>query len=58
MNFFERHFYKEFGDSLLNFEVVCFVQDPEYHLCMEIQPAINLALRTLPLQRATGGTHG
>jgi small-conductance mechanosensitive channel len=70
---FDRAHFKEFGDSSLNFEIVYFVQDPDYNLYMDIQQAINLALfryfeqeridfayptRTLYLQRETGGIHG
>ena len=68
----DRAHFKEFGDSSLNFEVVYFVQDPDYNLYMDIQQAINLALmryfeqeridfayptRTLYLQREPGGVH-
>ena len=70
---FDRAHLKEFGDSSLNFEVVYFVQDPDFNLYMDIQQVINLALmryfereridfayptRTLYLQRETGGVHG
>jgi len=70
---FDRAHFKEFGDSSLNFEVVYFVQDPDFNLYMDIQQTINLALmryfereridfayptRTLYLQRETGGVHG
>lgn len=70
---FDRAHFKEYGDSSLNFEVVYFVQDPDFNLYMDIQQAINLALmryfdqeridfayptRTLYLQRETGGVHG
>ena len=69
---FDRAHFKEYGDSSLNFEVVYFVQDPDYNLYMDIQQAINLAIfryfeqeriefayptRTLYL-RETGGVHG
>jgi small-conductance mechanosensitive channel len=70
---FDRAHFKAFGDSSLNFEVVYFVQDPDYNLYMDIQQAINLALvryfeqeridfayptRTLYLQREPGDAHG
>ncbi len=70
---FDRAHFKEFGDSSLNFEVVYFVQDPDYNRYMDIQQAINLALvryleqedidfayptRTLYLQHEPGGVHG
>lgn len=70
---FDRAHFKEFGDSSLNFEVVYFVQDPDYNLYMDIQQAINLALlryfeqeriefayptRTLYLHHDTGAVHG
>ena len=70
---FDRAHFKEYGDSSLRFEVVYFVQDPDYNLSMDIQQAINLELfryfeqeridfayptRTLYLQRENGGVHG
>ncbi len=39
---FDRAHFKEYGDSSLNFEVVYFVQSPDYNLYMDIQQAINL----------------
>ena len=69
---FDRAHFKEYGDSSLNFEVVYFVQDPDYNLYMDIQQAINLAIfryfeqdriefayptRTLYLQREPGDAH-
>ena len=39
---FDRAHFKEYGDWALNFEVVYFVQDPDYNLYMDIQQAINL----------------
>lgn len=63
---------QEYGDSSLNFEVVCFVQDPDYNVYMDIQQSISLSLfegfvregidfacptRTLYL-RETGVAHG
>jgi len=41
---FDRAHFKEYGDSSLNFEVVYFVQSPDYNLYMDIQQAINLAI--------------
>jgi len=70
---FDRAHFKEFGDSSINFEVVYFVQDPDFNLYMDIQQAINLALfryfeqesidfayptRTLYVQHETGGVNG
>jgi small-conductance mechanosensitive channel len=70
---FDRAHFKEYGDSSLNFEVVYFVQDPDYNIYMDIQQSINLSLferfardgidfayptRTLYLHRETGVAHG
>ncbi len=41
---FDRTHFKEYGDSSLNFEVVYYVQSPDYTLYMDAQQAINLAL--------------
>lgn len=41
---FERAHFKEFGPYSLNFEVVYWVQNPDYRLYMDTQQAINLAL--------------
>jgi small-conductance mechanosensitive channel len=41
---FDRAHFKAFGDFALNFEVVYYVLDQDYKLCMDIQQAINLAL--------------
>jgi len=70
---FDRAHFKEYGDSSLNFEVVYFVQDPDYNVYMDIQQSTNLAIferfardgidfayptRTLFLHRETGVVHG
>jgi small-conductance mechanosensitive channel len=70
---FDRAHFKEYGESSLNFEVVYFVQDPDYNIYMDIQQSINLSLferfasegiefayptRTLYLHRETGEVHG
>jgi small-conductance mechanosensitive channel len=70
---FDRAHFKEYGDSSLNFEVVYFVQDPDYNVYMDIQQSINLAIfehfaqhgidfayptRTLYFHRETGVVHG
>ncbi len=41
---FDRAHFKEYGDSSLNFEIVYWVQTPDYSVYMDIQQAINLAL--------------
>jgi small-conductance mechanosensitive channel len=41
---FDRTHFKEYGDSALVFEVVYYVQDPDYNAYMDIQQSINLAL--------------
>lgn len=40
----DRVHFKAFGDSSLNFEVVYYVEDPDYNLYMDKQQAINLEL--------------
>ncbi len=40
----DRVHFKDYGDSALNFEVVYFVNDPDYGVYMDIQQEINLAL--------------
>lgn len=41
---FDRAHFKEYGDSSLNFEVVYWVQKPDYNIYMNIQQKINLEL--------------
>lgn len=41
---FDRAHFKGFGDSSLDYEIVYFVQSPDYGLYMDIQQEINLAL--------------
>lgn len=41
---FDRAHFKEYGAYALNFEVVYWIQSPDYNLYMDIQQAINLAL--------------
>ena len=41
---FDRAHFKGFGDSTLDFEVVYYMQTPEYITFMDVQQAINLAL--------------
>jgi small-conductance mechanosensitive channel len=41
---FDRAHFKQFGDSALNYEVVYFVEDPEYNVYMDIQQSINIEL--------------
>lgn len=41
---FDRIHFKEYGDSSLNFEVVYFVNDPDYKTYMNIQESINLEI--------------
>jgi small-conductance mechanosensitive channel len=41
---FNRAHFKAFGDFSLDFEIVYFVEDPDYTLYMDIQQTINLAL--------------
>ena len=41
---FDRAHFKSFGGSSLDFEVVYYVQDPEYNVYMDIQEAINIEL--------------
>lgn len=40
----DRVHFKEYGDSSLNFEVVYFVNDPDYNIYMDVQEAINLEI--------------
>ncbi|MGE3622773.1 MAG: mechanosensitive ion channel family protein [Bdellovibrionales bacterium] len=42
---FDRAHFKAFGASTLDFEYVYFVQSPDFNIYMDIQQAINLALR-------------
>ena len=41
---FDRAHFKEYGDFALKFEVVYWIQDPDYTVYMDIQQAINLDL--------------
>jgi small-conductance mechanosensitive channel len=41
----ERVHFKEYGDFSLNFEVVYYVNTPDYNKYMDIQQEINLALK-------------
>ncbi|MFQ5769288.1 MAG: mechanosensitive ion channel family protein [bacterium] len=41
---FDRAHFKEFGDSSLNFEIVYYVQNPNYNVYMDIQQTINLTI--------------
>jgi small-conductance mechanosensitive channel len=41
---FDRAHFQEFGDFSLNFEIVYFVEGPDYALYMDIQQAINLEI--------------
>ena len=41
---FDRAHFKDFGAYALNFEVVYWIQSPDYNLYMDIQQAINLAI--------------
>ena len=41
---FDRAHFKEYGDSSLDFEVVYYVDGPEYNRYMDIQQEINLAI--------------
>lgn len=41
---FDRCHFKSFGDSSLDYEVVYFVQDPDFNIYMTMQEKINLAL--------------
>lgn len=40
----DRVHFKEYGDSSLNFEVVYFVNNPDYNIYMDVQEAINLEI--------------
>jgi small-conductance mechanosensitive channel len=41
---FDRAHFKEYGEYSLNFEVVYWIQNPDYNVYMDIQQAINIAL--------------
>lgn len=41
---FDRAHFKAFGDYALQFEVVYWIQDPDYNIYMDIQQAINLEI--------------
>ena len=41
---FDRAHFKSYGDFALNFEIVYYVQVPDYNVYMDIQQAINLAI--------------
>jgi small-conductance mechanosensitive channel len=41
---FDRAHFKEYGTYSLNFEIVYWIQNPDYTLYMDIQQAINLAI--------------
>ena len=41
---FDRAHFKTYGDSALQFELVYFVLSPDYHLYMDVQQAVNLAI--------------
>jgi len=41
---FDRVHFKEYGDSSLNYEVVYYVETPDYNMYMDIQQAINLEM--------------
>lgn len=41
---FQRCHFRRFGDFALDFEVVYFVEDPDFQLSLDIQQAINLAI--------------
>jgi small-conductance mechanosensitive channel len=41
---FDRANFKSFGSSSLDFEVVYFVQKPDYNTMMDVQQRINLAI--------------
>ncbi len=41
---FDRCHFRSFGDFALNYEVVYFVEDPDFKLSLDIQQAINLAI--------------
>jgi small-conductance mechanosensitive channel len=41
---FDRAHFKEYGPYSLNFEIVYWIQNPDYTLYMDIQQAINLAI--------------
>jgi small-conductance mechanosensitive channel len=41
---FDRAHFKSYGDFALNFEIVYYVQVPDYNVYMDTQQAINLAI--------------
>lgn len=41
---FDRVHFSQYSDSALNFEAVYWVNNPDYHLYMDIQQAVNLAI--------------
>lgn len=41
---FDRAHFKGYGDSSLDFEVVYFVNDPDYNIYMDVQETINLEI--------------
>ena len=41
---FDRAHFKSFGDFSLNYEIVYWVQDPDYNVYMDVQQAINLEI--------------
>jgi small-conductance mechanosensitive channel len=41
----DRVHFKEYGDYSLNFEIVYYVDTPEYNTYMDIQQEINLSLK-------------
>jgi small-conductance mechanosensitive channel len=41
---FDRAHFKEYGPYSLNFEIVYWLQDPDYNVYMNIQQAINLEI--------------
>jgi len=41
---FDRAHFKSYGDFALNFEIVYYVQSPDYNRFMDVQQAINLAI--------------
>lgn len=41
---FDRAHFKEYGAYSLNFEIVYWIQDPDYNVYMDIQQAINLSI--------------
>jgi small-conductance mechanosensitive channel len=41
---FDRAHFKEYGAYSLNFEIVYWIQNPDYNVYMDIQQAINLSI--------------